>query len=105
MGIDRAQAIAASALLPALIALANQADDDELRDAAMAAWDAIPASAGNEATRRAKRQVAGNARLPALGGRGEQGLLHLDRTLCSPRRCYECPIAHAVVAEATRHDA
>jgi hypothetical protein len=24
-------------------------------------------------------------------------LIHLDGTLCAPRRCFECPIAHQVV--------
>jgi hypothetical protein len=36
--------------------------------------------------------------MPGLGARGGQGLIHLDAALCAPRRCYECPIARAVIA-------
>ena len=73
----------------------------ELTDAAALAWERLPAAEPNEVTRRAQRQIAGAARLPGLSARGQQGLLHLDSTLCAPRRCYECPIAHRVLAEET----
>jgi hypothetical protein len=33
--------------------------------------------------------------------RGEQGLIHLDSSLCAPRRCRECPIARLVIASAS----
>jgi hypothetical protein len=34
-----------------------------------------------------------------LGARLQQGLIHLDQSLCAPRRCFECPIAAVVVRE------
>ncbi|CAA9534462.1 MAG: hypothetical protein AVDCRST_MAG49-155, partial [uncultured Thermomicrobiales bacterium] len=72
-------------------------------DAAALAWERLPAADADAVTRRALRQVAGDARVPGLGARGQQGLLQLDATLCSPRRCYECSVAHRVLAEDGPH--
>jgi hypothetical protein len=99
LGKDRAIAIAASVVLPFATAYARSAGDDGLEDAALRAWNALPAGATSQAARRARQQVAGDARIPRLRERGNQGLLYLDRTYCGPRRCYECPIARAVVAD------
>lgn len=99
LGADRAAAIIANGLIPFALALAEQTSDNALLDAASSAWERLPAGGVNEVIRRASRQVAGRAPLRQLGARGQQGLIHLDTSLCSPRRCYECPIAHRVLAE------
>jgi hypothetical protein len=99
IGDDRATAIVASAVLPFALAVAEQTGDGRLLDAAARAWERLPAAAGNHLTRRATRQVAGDLPLGRLGSRGQQGLIHLDAALCAPRRCYECPIAHAVMTD------
>ncbi|HEV2527358.1 MAG TPA: DUF2851 family protein [Thermomicrobiales bacterium] len=101
IGTDRAAAIVASGLLPFALALAAQNDDYGLMDGAALVWERLPWADSNEVTRRALGQVAGSARLTGLGTRGQQGLIHLDQTLCGPRRCRECPIAHASVATAS----
>ena len=100
IGADRAGGLVANALLPFALALAEQTGDAALSEGAARAWERLPAAEPNTTVGRAQRQVAGNARLGPLGGRGQQGLLHLDATLCAPRRCFECPIAHRVLAEA-----
>jgi hypothetical protein len=100
IGLDRARALIANALLPFALALAEQTGDVSLSNGAAAAWERLPAAESNEATRRAERQIAGDRPLGPLGSRGQQGLLHLDATLCAPRRCFECPIAERVMAEA-----
>jgi hypothetical protein len=89
--------IVVNALLPFALALAEQTGDAKLADGASAAWERLPTAEGNEVTKRALRQVGGSARLPGLGARGQQGLIHLDGALCGPRRCYECPIAERVL--------
>jgi hypothetical protein len=99
LGEDRAVGIVVNALLPFALALAEQTGDTKLADGASAAWERLPPAEANEITKRALRQVAGSARLPGLGARGQQGLIHLDGALCSPRRCYECPIAERVLRE------
>jgi hypothetical protein len=100
LGADRAVGLVANALLPFALALAEHTGDGTLADAASTAWERLPAAESNEVTRRALGQVAGDARLAKLGARGQQGLIHLDASLCGPRRCYECPIAARVLATA-----
>ena len=95
MGIDRALDILASAVIPLALALASHWDDHALAEAAARQWEALPAPSPNAVTRRAARQIAGAAPLGRIGARGAQGLIHLDTTLCQPRRCFECPVAAA----------
>jgi hypothetical protein len=95
IGSDRAIDIMASGVIPLALALAAQSGDLDLTDAASHHWERLPVPAPNAVTRRARRQVAGAARLGQIGARGAQGLIHLDTTLCQPRRCFECPIAAA----------
>lgn len=97
LGQDRATGIVANAVVPFALALSEQTGDHALGEAAAHLWERLPAAESNEVTRRALRQVAGEVRLPGLGTRGQQGLIHLDQTLCRPRRCFECPIASAVL--------
>jgi hypothetical protein len=99
LGTDRAIAITASVVLPFAVAYAHSVRDDALEDDALRAWATLPGSTMPRPARRAKFQVAGRAPITQLRERGVQGLLYLDRSYCGPRRCYECPIAHAVVAD------
>ena len=99
IGADRATGLAANAVIPFAFALAESNGDQALGEAAAALWERLGPAEANEVTRRAFRQVAGEARLSGLGSRGQQGLIQLDRTLCGPRRCFECPIAIAVVSD------
>ena len=99
LGSARAVAITASVILPIALAHARDIGDPELEDAASRSWAALPASEWSRPARRALAQAAGTAPIKRLGERGIQGLLHLDRALCTPRRCYECPIAAEVVRD------
>lgn len=94
----------ASVFLPFAVAYANHTGDAALLDAAASAWERLPASGRSRPVKRALRQVAGESRLTGLGERGQQGLLLLDRSLCTPRRCFECPIAQAVIADDASRD-
>jgi hypothetical protein len=99
LGVDRATIIMANAVLPFALAMSEHAGDPELGEHAMRLWDALPASAHNRVTRAAQMQIGGPVTLKNLGERGMQGLIHLNRALCTPRRCYECPVAALVVGE------
>jgi hypothetical protein len=99
LGTDRAIAIAASVVLPFVTALGHATGDEAVEDAALRAWGALPAGSAPQPARRARQQVAGDVRIAGLKERGTQGLLYLDRRYCVPRRCYECPIARAVVTD------
>jgi Protein of unknown function (DUF2851) len=104
LGDDRAHAIVANGVIPFALALAEHTGDVQLSEAASQIWERLPNAGPNEVTRRALRQVAGAARLPGLGSRGEQGLIQLDSALCVSRRCRECPIAALVVGSASYSD-
>jgi hypothetical protein len=93
IGADRAVDILASGVIPLALAYAAHSGDQALADAVSRHWERLPAPAASAVSRRAARQVAGATRLPGIGARGAQGLLHLDTALCQPRRCFECPIA------------
>lgn len=97
IGAGRATAIVASVLLPTLLAMASIDGDSALEDRAMALWAKLPKAEWTQPARRAMKQVTGGPTIRKLGERGHQGLLHLDRELCAPRKCHACPIAIAVL--------
>ena len=97
IGAGRATAITASVVVPHLLAVAAIENDAELEDAAFGVWARLPMKEWTQPARRAIRQVTGGPTIRRLGERGHQGLLHLDRELCAPRRCNACPIAAAVI--------
>lgn len=95
IGADRAIEILASAILPVLFAIGAHTDDDMLVEEAANLWEKLRAPTATSVTKRAMRQVCGDASLRGIGARGAQGLIHLDTALCLPRRCFNCPIAVA----------
>jgi hypothetical protein len=99
LGNGRATAMASSALLPFALAWAAHSNDSGLEDAARRAWIGLKHAEWTRPAKRALRQVTGGTTIRGLGERGHQGLLHLDRELCTPRRCFECPIAAEVVRD------
>jgi len=99
LGEERAVAITASVVIPFAVAVARITDDPLLEEMAHVAWDALPAASLARPARRARSQIAGNVPIRNLRERGNQGLLLLDKRYCGPRRCFECPVAHAVVAD------
>ncbi len=102
LGRPRAIAIVGSVILPVFMAAASHNEDHELEDAVSRIWAELPRSEWSRPARRALAQAAGDIPIGPIGERALQGLLHLDRTLCAPRRCYECPIAAEVIADRKR---
>lgn len=102
LGRARAIAIASSVILPIALAYGRHIGDTELEDAASRMWARLPPSEWSRPARRALTQAAGSAPVRMLGERGLQGLLHLDRNLCTPRRCHACPVAAEVVRDRQR---
>jgi hypothetical protein len=101
LGASRATNIVASVLIPFSLAYASHTSDPDLEDAASRAWTTLRPAEWMRPAKRALGQVTGGRMLRHLGERGHQGLLHLDRTLCTPRRCFECPIAAEVIHDVT----
>lgn len=102
IGQSRAVSITANVVLPLALAFSRHVGDPELEDAASDAWARLPVAEWSRPAKRARSQAVGEARLDRLGERGIQGLLELDRHLCTPRRCFECPIAAEVVRDRQR---
>jgi hypothetical protein len=102
VGRPRATAIMATVVLPLCMAWAQRERDIQLEDDVTRLWVELPRSEWSRPALRAKTQAAGDVAIGALGERAIQGLLYLDRELCTPRRCFECPIAAEVVAAARR---
>lgn len=105
LGAGRATAMTASVLIPFALAYAAHTGDAELEDAARQAWTGLKHAEWTRPAKRALAQVTGGPGIRRLGERGHQGLLHLDRELCAPRRCFECPIAAEVVRDRLATDA
>lgn len=99
IGKGRATAIVASVVLPVLLAQSAIEEDSGLEDATMALWASLPKAEWTQPARRALMQVTGGPTIRNIGERGHQGLLHLDRDLCAPRKCNACPIAAAVIRQ------
>ena len=94
VGEDRALEMVASSLIPLALAMPAHSGRRHSPTRPPASGSVTPAPRSTP-PRAAARQVAGSAPLGKIGARGAQGLLHLDTTLCQPRRCFECPIAAA----------
>lgn len=99
LGLGRATAITASVILPIAHAQAAITDDAELEDAVMRRWVSLRHAEWTQPAKQALMQITGGPTIRGLGERGHQGLLHLHRELCTPRRCKQCPIAHAVIRD------
>lgn len=99
IGTGRATAMIANAVLPFALAWAAYNDDAALEDRASRLWVTLKFAEWTRPGKRALSQVTGGSSLRGLGERGHQGLLHLDRELCTPRRCFQCPIAAEVIRD------
>jgi len=99
LGAGRATSITASVVLPVAMAYAHHLGDPELEDAVSRAWAGLPRSEWSRPARRGLEQAVGNVSLGGIGERAVQGLIHLDRAFCTPRRCFECPIAAEVIRD------
>ncbi|MEJ7838344.1 MAG: DUF2851 family protein [Thermomicrobiales bacterium] len=103
LGTSRARTIVANVMLPFALAMARQQRSLPLEEAAATIWQQLSMSEWSRPAKRAMHQVAGSSSLRGLGERGHQGLLKLNHDFCSPRRCFECPIAENVVRQNLRN--
>lgn len=99
IGTGRATAMIASAVLPFALAWAAHDGDTALEDSASRLWASLKLVEWTRPAKRARNQVTGGPSVRGLGERGHQGLLHLDRELCTLRKCFQCPIAAEVIRD------
>jgi hypothetical protein len=91
VGRHRAAEVAVNVLLPFAGALAASREDGELAMRVREAYRLYPKRGDNEVSRYMGLQITARPRPPvARSACRQQGLLHLYRTRCERKRCWEC---------------
>jgi hypothetical protein len=93
IGQGRAREIAVNIALPCAFAWAEANSRSRLVEAALWLYRIYPGSGENEITRGLTRLLGSKASALVDSARRQQGLLHMDKTFCRPRRCADCPLA------------
>ena len=98
IGQGRAGEIAVNIALPFAFAWAGAGSQVSLAEQALWLYRIYPRSGGNEITRGLTKLLGSKASALVDSARRQQGLLHLDRTFCHPRRCADCPLAQRLAS-------
>ena len=98
IGQGRAREIAVNIALPFAFACAEAGSQVSLAEQALWLYRIYPRSGGNEITRGLTKLLGSKASALVDSARRQQGLLHLDRTFCHPRRCADCPLAQRLAS-------
>jgi hypothetical protein len=93
IGRGRAREVVVNIVLPFAFARAEASGEPALAQQALSLYRGYPAAGENEVTRRLAGLLGVKASAPVNSAQRQQGLLHLDKTFCRPRRCGECPVA------------
>jgi hypothetical protein len=93
IGQGRAREIAVNIALPFAFAWAGASLQVSLAEQALWLYRIYPRSGENEITRGLTKLLGSKASALVDSARRQQGLLHLDKTFCRPRRCDACPLA------------
>jgi hypothetical protein len=98
IGQGRAREIAINIALPFVFAWAEVNSQAGLAEQALRLYMVYPRSGGNEITRDLLKLLGSGASAVVDSARRQQGLLHLDKTFCRPRRCDACPLARRLAS-------
>ena len=98
IGQGRAREIVVNIALPFTFACAGASSQVSLAEQALWLYRIYPRSGGNEITRGLTKLLGSKASALVDSARRQQGLLHLDRTFCHPRRCADCPLAQRLAS-------
>ncbi len=98
IGQGRAREIAINITLPFVFAWAEANAQAGLAEQALWLYRVYPRSGGNEITRSLLKLLGSKASAVVDSARRQQGLLHLDKTFCRPRRCDACPLARRLTS-------
>ena len=96
VGTHRAGDVWINVLIPTLIAAAQAAGDESLRERVLALYAAHPPLQSNRKTRWVGEHVIGSIGVDrSTPAHVQQGMLDLHDRYCEPRRCSECPLKEA----------
>jgi uncharacterized metal-binding protein len=98
IGQGRAREIVVNIALPFVFACAGASSQVSLAEQALWLYRIYPRSGGNEITRGLTKLLGSKASALVDSARRQQGLLHLDRTFCRPRRCDACSLARRLAS-------
>lgn len=98
IGQGRAREIVVNIALPFAFAWAEANSEASLAEAALWLYRIYPKSGENEITRGLIRLLGSKASALVDSARRQQGLIHLDKTFCRPRKCDTCPLARRLAS-------
>lgn len=98
LGRGRAGEVVVNVVLPFFAAWAEASSRGELRRRVLGLYRSYPRLGDNESTRRMAKLLGEEGQETVNSARRQQGLLHLDSTFCSERRCARCPLGAAAPA-------
>ena len=98
IGQGRAREIAINIALPFVFAWAGAGSQVSLAEQALWLYRIYPRSGENEITRGLTKLLGSKSSALVDSARRQQGLLHLDKTFCRPRRCADCPLARRLAS-------
>jgi hypothetical protein len=101
IGQGRAREIAINIALPFVFAWAEANAQAGLAEQALRLYRIYPKSGDNEIMRGLVKLLGSKASALVDSSRRQQGLLHLDKAFCRPRKCSECPLTQRL---ASMHD-
>jgi len=98
IGQGRAREVVVNIVLPFAFAWAEANFQSSLAEAALRLYRIYPRAGDNEVTRGLIKLLGTGAPGLVDSARRQQGLLHLDKTLCRPRRCSDCPLSRRLAS-------
>lgn len=93
VGTGRARDIVVNIVLPFTFAWAEANEQAGLAGQARSLYRGYPAAGDNEITKRLTVLLGKGSSALLNSAQRQQGLIHLDKTFCRKRRCWECPLA------------
>jgi len=98
IGHSRARDIVINIALPFVFAWAEANSEADLADSALWLYRIYPKSSDNNITHRMVRLLGTRANALVDSARRQRGLIHLNKTFCSQRKCDICPVNKKLVS-------
>jgi hypothetical protein len=98
IGQGRAREIAVNIALPFVFSWAEANAQAGLAEQALRLYRVYPRSSGNEVKRGFLKLLGSRASSVVDSAWRQQGLLHLDKTFCRPRKCDACPLTQRLAS-------
>jgi hypothetical protein len=99
IGRGRAREMMVNIILPFTRAWAEVSKETSLAEQALRLYRACPRTGENQLTRRLTTLLFGGSSSKVVNSaRRQQGLIHLEKSFCGGRKCWECPIGQRMAS-------